>query len=83
MKQYCYGMRLRPFDIGCQPSRGLVGRVGWMNPDEKSKYYDMIWYDRKLSDKEVEHYSLDLVKVLNLIDPENREIPEEARMMDM
>lgn len=60
--KYVYGMRLRPFSIGCQPSEGLLGLY-----EEKVEhdYHDLICYDRKLSQEEEDHYSLDLVRVDN------------------
>lgn len=54
---YKYGMRLRGFSIGCQPKEGFVRR----EDDPSGKYWDMIIYDRKLTDEEKEHFSLDLV----------------------
>ena len=52
---YKYGMRLRGFSPGCQPMSGLLGR----EDDVSGKYYDVIAYDRKLSDKELNDYELD------------------------
>lgn len=52
MKIYRYGMRLRPFDIGCQPS-GVYKRF------DSDKYHDEITYERKLTNDEIEKYSLD------------------------
>lgn len=52
---YKYGMRLRGFSPGCQPRDGLLGR----EDDTNGKYYDVIAYDRKLTDKEVSDYELD------------------------
>ena len=51
---YKYGMRIRGFSIGCQPE-GVVER----EDDTTGRYWDVIIYDRKLTDDEVEHYSLD------------------------
>jgi hypothetical protein len=58
-----YGMRLRGYSLGCQPSG--VKRV--FKSDEKkemeesvgAKYHDIITYDHELTEKETEHYSLD------------------------
>ena len=55
MKAYVYGMRLRGFSPGCQPMSGLLGR----EDDPSGRYHDVIAYDRKLSDKEVNDYELD------------------------
>lgn len=55
---YTYGMRLRPFSIGCQPMDGLIGcRAG--NDPVKSGYWDILEYSRKLSDKELDDFDLD------------------------
>lgn len=54
---YVYGMRLRGFSIGCQPS-GVLERLD----DPSGRYWDLIVYDHKLSDEEVKHYSLDLIE---------------------
>lgn len=59
-KHYKYGMRLRPFGIGCQPKEGLMECT-----DEKIKrddgryYHDVIVYDRQLSAHEIADYELD------------------------
>lgn len=55
---YLYGMRLRGFSIGCQPMDGLIGRVDL----ELTGYYDIISYNRKLTEEEMEHYSLDFIR---------------------
>jgi len=54
---YKYGMRLRGFSIGCQPSKGFVDAM----PDESGKYWDFLIYNRKLTDKEVADYELDYI----------------------
>lgn len=54
MKFYKYGMRLRGYSIDCQPS-GVVERLD----DKTNFYYDIIVYDRKLTDKEIRDYELD------------------------
>ena len=56
--KYKYGMRLRGFSIGCQPMNGFVER---RDAECGSRYHDVIVYDRKLSDEEVSHYSLDFL----------------------
>lgn len=55
---YKYGMRLRGFSIGCQPSEGFVDRLD----DESGKYYDILVYDRKLANEELIEYELDEIK---------------------
>lgn len=57
MKKYIYGMRLRGFSIGCQPKQGLIGR----RDDESGKYYDLIVYDKPLSELLMKEYELDFV----------------------
>ena len=52
---HVYGMRLRGFSLGCQPKEGFLCR----EDDTTGKYYDVILYNRKLSDKEVSDYELD------------------------
>ena len=55
---YKYGMRLRGFSIGCQPMKGLVER----QDDKTGKYWDILVYDRKLTDKEINDYELERVE---------------------
>ena len=58
---YKYGMRLRGFSIGCQPMDGLVER----QDDPSGRYYDILVYNRKLTEKELENYELDEVTGMN------------------
>ena len=53
---WVYGMRLRGFSPGCQPMKGLIERK-----DAKREYYDILVYDRELSDKELRDYELDFL----------------------
>lgn len=55
---YKYGMRLRGFSIGCQPMDGLVER----QDDPSGRYYDILVYNRKLTEQEVENYELDYLR---------------------
>jgi hypothetical protein len=55
MKLYAYGMRLRGFSPGCQPKDGLVSR----HDSADKKYWDILVYDRPLTDKELFDYDLD------------------------
>ncbi len=55
MATYKYGMRLRGFSIGCQPKQGFLER----GEDDTGKYYDVLVYDRLLSDDELRQYELD------------------------
>ena len=52
---YKYGMRLRGFAPMCQPMDGLKG----VHEDVTGKYYDILAYDRKLTEKELKDYELD------------------------
>lgn len=56
-KGFAYGMRLRGFSPGCQPKNGLVYRMD----DTTGRYYDILLYDRELSEKEVHDYELDYI----------------------
>ena len=57
---YLYGMRLRGFSIGCQPN-GVKER----RDDPTGRYYDIICYQRELSDSEVRDYELDFLGIEN------------------
>lgn len=52
---YKYGMRLRGFSMGCQPMDGLVERID----DMTGKYWDILVYNRKLTQSECRAYDLD------------------------
>ena len=54
---YKYGMRLRGCSIGCQPKKGFIER----RDDVSGRYWDIIVYDRKLTDDEISDYSLDYI----------------------
>ncbi len=56
-KLYKYGMRLRGFSPMCQPMAGLVSAE-----EGDRKYYNYLYYERKLTDKEVRDYELDLIE---------------------
>ena len=56
-----YGMRLRGFSIGCQPMDGLLER----QDDPSGRYYDILVYNRKLTEKELANYELDEVTGMN------------------
>lgn len=55
--KYKYGMRLRGFSIGCQPREGFYER----EDDPTGKYWDILIYSRKLTDKELQEYELDYI----------------------
>ena len=59
---YLYGMRLRGFSIGCQPMNGFLRRYD----DDRGEYYDLLLYDRKLTQKELDDYELDYLQDVDL-----------------
>ena len=63
---YMYGMRTRPFDIGCQPMNGFIKCDEGRNINGYD-YWNILEYDRKLTSNECDTYSLDY------IDPGHRE----------
>lgn len=52
---YKYGMRLRGFSLGCQPMNGFQER----RDDPSDRYYDVLVYNRELTDQELRDYELD------------------------
>ena len=54
--EYRYGMRLRGFSPGCQP-KGVLRR----EDDPTGRYYDLLVYDRELTEKEIADYELDVI----------------------
>lgn len=50
-KEYRYGMRLRGFSPGAQPN-GVIRR------EDSDEFWDVIVYNKPLTDEEVRHYSL-------------------------
>lgn len=54
--RYKYGMRMRGFSPGCRP-RHPVDR----EDDPSGKYYDIVIYDRRLSEEELKDYELDFL----------------------
>lgn len=57
MAEKKYGMRLRGFAPMCQPKEGFVRR----EDDPSGRYYDILVYNRELTEKEVRNYELDPV----------------------
>lgn len=53
--EYKYGMRLRGFSLGCQPMKGFLRR----EDDTTGKYYDILVYNRPLTESEIYSYELD------------------------
>lgn len=54
-----YGMRLRGFSPACQPMDGFIRR----EDDPTGRYYDILVYDRMLTEKEMYMYDLDEVDI--------------------
>lgn len=54
---YAYGMRLRGFSPGCQPKKGFVDR----EDDKLGIYWDILIYNRPLTDEELRDYELDFI----------------------
>lgn len=52
MEVFGYGMRLRPFSIGCQPMDGLLKVVDFIG------YHNELIYDHKLTEQEEDDYEL-------------------------
>lgn len=55
--EYRYGMKYRGFSIGCQPRNGFLER----SDDPTGRYYDILAYDRQLTDEEIKNYELDFI----------------------
>lgn len=58
-KMYKYGMRSRGFSLGCQPMQGFVERID----DRSGRYYDLLLYNRELSQEEIKNYELDFLGI--------------------
>ena len=59
MKKYIYGMRLRGCSIGAQPDGFEI-----IKNTIEDKYYDLLAYDRALTDEELKEYELDYIGVV-------------------
>ena len=57
---YEYGMRLRGFSPFCQPMNGLIER----KDDLSGQYYDILIYNRMLTESELSEYELDFIRQL-------------------
>lgn len=57
-KEYFYGMRLRGFSIGAQPTNGFIRR----EDSFIDIYYDILVYDREITKQELTDYELDYLK---------------------
>lgn len=54
MSIYKYGMRCRPYSIGCQPMQNLIEA----QEDPTQKYWNILLYSEPLSPEQIAHYSL-------------------------
>lgn len=55
--EYLYGMKMRGFSLGCQPMKGLIRRDDCVT----GEYWDLLYYDRKLTKEEVANYELEFI----------------------
>lgn len=53
-----YGMKYRGFAPMCQPMKGLISA----EEDGSGKYYNILIYDRMLSEEEIREYELEVIK---------------------
>ena len=58
-----YGMKSRGFSIGCQPMDGLIERqdANGLTGNNGRVFWDILVYDRELTDDEIRHYSLEKI----------------------
>jgi hypothetical protein len=59
MERYVYGMRLRGFSLGAQPMDGFIER----RDDCTGKFFDILVYDRPLTESEIYRYELSFLGV--------------------
>ena len=59
MKTYKYGMRLREFGMGCQPSGSLKHEY---TDKFKCGYWSYLWYTEPLTEKQVHDYDLEFLQ---------------------
>lgn len=78
---YFYGMRLREFGPGCQPMNGLKSEFISFEMLElfeahkdslKRHYYDILTYDRQLTDTQIAEYELDYLFSARLVPYEKK-----------
>lgn len=56
--RYVYGMRQRGYSPGAQPdTKNIIGT----KPDPDGNYYDILIYDKALTQKQIEDYALDFL----------------------
>lgn len=64
---YLYGMRLRPAMPGAQPRHFEIVTDRFLDLFCR-KYYDIIAYQRRLSEEEIRDYELDFLASTEIID---------------
>lgn len=62
IQAYKYGMRLRPYDIGCQPKDGLLC-VAEGGTVDGYRYYNFVYYISRLDKETAANYDLDCLGV--------------------
>lgn len=62
---YKYGMRLRPYDIGCQPKDGLLC-VAEGGTADGHMYHNFVYYISKLDRETAANYELDYLGATDL-----------------
>lgn len=62
IQAYKYGMRLRPYDIGCQPKDGFLC-VDEGGTADGYGYHNFVYYISKLDRKTADNYDLDYIGV--------------------
>lgn len=58
IQAYKYGMRLRPYGMGCQPKDGFVC-VAEGGTVDGHRYHNFVYYIAKLSRETADNYDLD------------------------
>lgn len=66
---YIYGMRLRPYSPGCQPKSGLLG-LSRKKIKSNKDYYNILIYDRELTEDELKNYELDFINSKRILKEE-------------
>lgn len=61
---YKYGMRLRGYSIGCQPS-GCIKHEDFEN--KENGYWSYIYYEFALKEEQMKMYDLDFLGIVNII----------------
>lgn len=59
---YYYGMKLRPYGIGCQPKDMYL----LIDCEPSARYHSIIYTLEKLSDEQLKAYDLDYLGCINM-----------------